>query len=125
MDNFKNALQLLKEKKSSTAQGGKGYIRYGDVIKEKLKENKKEEVFRNFDEIEKEREEWVKVRNENLKKEMNNKTLINNNDEEGENCQNKNTTEITKTDLTINENKEESKDKSAFKEYKVTVEPNK
>jgi len=68
---FKNALNKLKEEKNKdSTENGKKFVKYGDVIKEKIKENKvKPSLIRNFEEIEKEKGEWNKIRNTTLNKE--------------------------------------------------------
>jgi len=72
---FKSAMMQLKEQKTKTSSdNGKKFVKYSDVIKEKIKENKVEKtILRNFEELEGEREEWVKMRNTsiNIEKEKN------------------------------------------------------
>jgi pre-mRNA-splicing factor 18 len=75
---FKSAMNQLKEQKNKTAiENGKKFVRYSDVIKEKIKENKVEKtILKNFDELEREREEWIKMRNITMNKEKDNNYLI-------------------------------------------------
>ena len=57
----------------------KKFIRYGDVIREKIKENKKEDrILRNFEELEEMRDEWGKTRNVKLNAEKDKQIKIEN-----------------------------------------------
>ena len=68
---FKSALNKLKEEKNKdSSENGKNFVKFGDVMKEKIKENKvKPSLIRNFEEMERERGEWNKIRNTTLNKE--------------------------------------------------------
>jgi hypothetical protein len=67
--NFKNALKNFKETKEKEIQKG-DLILYKEIIDEKLKNNKKDDsIIKKFDDIEEERNEWSKKRQELLNKE--------------------------------------------------------
>jgi pre-mRNA-splicing factor 18 len=102
--NFKNAMNLLKQEKeklkqnnistsntttdpeSSTQKNEKKFIRYSEVIKEKIKENKKDDrILRNFEELEQVRDEWGKMRNIQLNKEKEEKISEKNSENKSEN----------------------------------------
>src|SRR5690349_3866068 len=96
--NLKNALKSLKEQNKD-----KKYIKYSEVIKEKIKENdiKPKSLVRDFSEFEKEREEWNKTRNEKLNRD-----------------QEKKLSEQNKKDIKQNEYKEkEDSERRIFKWY--------
>jgi hypothetical protein len=66
---FKNIFKKLKEEKKTNQEkaGDKKYIKYSDIIEEKLISNKRPEpILRDFKQIEEERKDWFKSRNENL-----------------------------------------------------------
>jgi pre-mRNA-splicing factor 18 len=118
--NFKDAMNLLKQEKQKIKQSKmstlkdkdhnidsvdttfisnqiceKKYIRYSEVIKEKIKENKKEDrVLRNFEEIEQVRDEWYKMRNIQLNKEKD-ELFITNSEKNNKIIDNKNSSEFT------------------------------
>jgi hypothetical protein len=69
--NFKNVLKNFKETKGKEKK--EEVVKYKDVIEEKLKCNNNDSVFRKFDEVEEERKEWFKKRNDNLNKNLDDK----------------------------------------------------
>lgn len=76
---FKSAMKALKESKKAT-QDTK-YVKYSDIITQKISENKKDDITKKFDEIEKEKEDWNKMRQANLNKQKEAEMRINKLDE--------------------------------------------
>jgi hypothetical protein len=120
--NFKNALKSFKEAKEKDPKTEE-IVKYKDIIDEKLRSNKKEEsILKKFDEIENERKEWFKKRNENLNKDLDNKMqskdfninepTVEDKDEHISGDELSESNLPKDFDLTINK-----------KEYKVTVDP--
>lgn len=128
--NLKNTLKCLKEQKSNVKSSGTGYIKYSDIIKEKLElNNKKEEsVFKNFEESEKEKEtrkekeEWNKIRNVKKNKEQEelfvdkteNKNNINNISETDNNNDSDTKSILSPDDFDL---------KLSTKEYTINIDP--
>jgi pre-mRNA-splicing factor 18 len=137
--NFKNAMKAHKDQKNSmqaNKNDNKKFIKYSDVIKEKIKENKTEKsILRNFEEIEKEQEQWFKLRNEQLNKEkekINDVDEINkkHNEKDTGKKQSDNTGNVDKDILnediiSVNANSEENyaSDTSEKAGIKITVDP--
>jgi pre-mRNA-splicing factor 18 len=113
--NFKNSLDKLKEQNKKLTTDKK-YVRYGDVMNEKIKQNKVEKtILKSFDDIEKEREDWFRIKNDKLNKEKEEKKdKINVECEEDINVEIKNEIEIGKDIST------EIKKK---KEWAITINP--
>jgi hypothetical protein len=76
---FKNALQKLKESKQQNQNNDKKYVKYGDVIQEKLLNQKRNNstVHNDFKKEVDERDEYNKNKNANLNKEQEKKLAEN------------------------------------------------
>lgn len=116
---FKGAMMQLKDQKNkTTSDNGKKFVRYGDVIKEKIKENKVEKtILKNFEDIEAEREEWVKMRNISMNREKDNNILLQTHLDKTNNLNNEENFQEEKVTENILENSEEkSKAKDIIEE---------
>lgn len=77
---FKNIFNKLKEEKKLNKEkaGDKKFIKYSDIIEEKLISNKRSEpILRDFKQLEEERKDWFKVRNDNLNKQNEENLILN------------------------------------------------
>jgi hypothetical protein len=126
--NFKNALKNFKESKQKETK--EELILYKDVIKEKLKENKKEDsILKKFDDVEEVRNEWTKKRNDLLNAQKDKKMKVMNINEIEPSNNNINTDKNNDLLSLSSDNIDEANVPKEFeitvnkKEWKITVDP--